>query len=783
MLCAQKDKSRGITKVVRAEHSLFLYSEHGMHRITPKNSRTVRISYTGRERFSDVKKAGVIATDAFADWSFEEQGESVFVRLPELTVKIDKKTGSYCYYNAEGTLLLAEREAESKELESFMTYSLVEEGAEVEEIQTADGKKNVVREAARVPAGEYYHTRLHFKFQEKEHLYGLGQYEEGFGSLRGETVYVHQANRQIAVPMFVSTLGYGILMDTYSPLIFNDTKYGSYLYSEVSEELDFYFMNGNNMQGVIKEYRFLTGKATMLPKWAFGYLQSQERYETQEEILSVVGEYRRRAISLDGIIQDWISWDGAKWGEKTFDKVRYPEPEKMTEELHKLGAHFMLSVWANPGETSDDYQEFLQAGYLLPASNTYNAYLPEARQMYWEQAKRGLFDKGVDAWWCDNSEPYAPEWTVSVKPEPSQLFGMYCKEAGNHLPAAELNSYAFYHAMGIYEGQRSATQEKRVFNLTRSGYTGQQRFGTVLWSGDISATWETYRRQIATGLGLCASGMPYWTVDIGAFFVKNGNSWYWKGDYDNTTEDLGYAELFTRWYQWGAFLPIFRGHGTDCRRELWMFEKEGTPFYEALLLANTLRYKLMPYIYSLAGRVWLEDSSMMRFLAFDYPTDETACTITDQYMFGDSIMVCPVTEPMYYGVNSTVLEGIVKTRRVYLPEGLWYDFYTNESYQGGQWIETDADISKIPLFVKAGAILPMAEVKSCTRDQKELSEIRVYAGADGEFRYYTDAGDGYGYENGEYSCVTLKWKEREQKFIAHKEWFAEGQNVRINIIK
>ena len=781
MLYAVKDKSREITKVVRKENSLVLYSEHGKHRLAPKNARTIRVTYTGREEFSTVKKNGVIATEVFADWTYEETADSIVVNMPELSVKINRQTGSYMYYAADGSLLLAECPAESKELESFTIYNLLDGSAETEEIQTADGKKHVVKEAKRIPVGESYHTRLKLRFQEDEHIYGLGQQEEGFGSLRGQMVFVHQANRQIAVPMFVSNKGYGILMDTYSPLIFSDTSYGTYLYSEVSGELDFYFMNGDTMAGVIKEYRYLTGKATLLPKWAFGYLQSQERYETQEEVLAVASEYRRRGIGLDGIIQDWISWDGAKWGEKSFDPVRYPEPDRMVEQLHDMDVHFMLSIWANPGETSDDYQEFLNAGFLLPASNIYNAYLPEARKMYWQQAKKGLFDKGVDAWWCDNSEPYTPEWNVQVKPEPVRIYSEYCREVGDHLPPEEMNSYAFYHAMGIYEGQRSTTKEKRVFNLTRSGHTGQQRFGTVLWSGDISATWDTLRRQIAAGLGLCASGLPYWTVDIGAFFIKSGNMWYWKGDYDNTIEDLGYAELFIRWYQWGTFLPIFRGHGTDCRRELWMFEH--TPFYEALLAANRLRYELMPYIYSLAGRTWLQDESMMRFLAFDYPTDEVACSIKDQYLFGDSLMVCPVTKPMYYGVNSAVLDGVAKTRPVYLPEGLWYDFYTNKAFNGGRWIEIEADISNIPVFVKAGAILPLAEFKESTAAQKDISEIRVYAGTDGEFTFYTDAGDGYGYEKGEYECATLKWDDKAQKLAMPEEWTKNGKMVKTEIIK
>lgn len=763
MLYAFKDKSRAITDVSRVGDSLVLISEHGKHKLTPKTPRTVRVTYTSREEFSSKAKESIVALDSFSNWTFEESEKLITLTMPELKVEICKATGSYKYFDASNKLLLAEKNFESKELQSFTTYSLVEEGAKVEEIQTADGKKRVVNQAEHKATGESYHTRLNLEFQDDEYIYGLGQHEEGFGSLRGQTLYVHQANRKIAIPVFVSNLGYGIFMDTNSPLIFSDTLYGTYIYCEASNELDYYFMNGGSMAGAIKEYRFLTGKAAMLPKWAFGYMQSQERYETQEEVLRVASEYRKRGIGLDCIVQDWISWDGAKWGDKNFDTNRYPSPKEMTDTLHDMDVRFMLSIWANPGESSDDFKQLKAAGFMLPATNVYNALLPEARKMYWDQANKGLFSNGVDAWWCDSSEPFTPEWNVSVKPEPSKLYNTYCKDVSNHLPCEELNSYSYYHALTMYDGQRSVTNDKRVCNLTRSAHTGQQRLGTILWSGDISASWDTYRRQIATGLGFSASGLPYWTVDIGSFFIKNSNAWFWKGDYDDTYNDLGYVELFTRWYQWGAFLPVFRGHGTDCRRELWYFDKEGTDFYDALLSVNRLRYELMPYIYSVAGRTWLNDESMMRFLAFDYPGDKTACEIKDQYMFGDSIMVCPVTQAMYYGVNSTPIENAPKTRKVYLPEGEWYDFYTEEKYSGGQWIETDADIKKIPLFVKAGAIIPMAQFKGSTAAQNEIDYIKVFKGADSEFGFYSDSGDGYAYEQGDYLYTTLSWNDKENR--------------------
>ena len=350
-----------------------------------------------------------------------------------------------------------------------------------EHIKTPDGTKEVVREAAKLQDGTLYHTRLFLEWQEQEALYGLGQNEEGITNLRGQIVYVHQANRKIAVPMLVSSLGYGILMDTYSPMIFQDTAFGSYLYTEADEEMDYYFMNGGSMEEVIREYRQLTGKASLLPKWAYGYIQSQERYETADEILRVAQEYRRREIGLDGIVLDWCSWEDNLWGQKTFDRARFENPTQMIEKLHELNVHFMISIWPNMDEKSDNYKEFREQGLLLPGSRIYNALTEQGRKLYWRQLEEGLFCHGVDAWWCDNSEPFTPEWNHVNQVEPSRMYEEYCNTAAMHLPASLGNAYALYHAQAVYEGQRATGEEKRVVNLTRSGYTGQQRYGTILW--------------------------------------------------------------------------------------------------------------------------------------------------------------------------------------------------------------------------------------------------------------------------------------------------------------
>ena len=774
MLYAMPWKSNRITKVERKEDALFLYSERGMHRIVFKNESVARITYTERESFSVRKKPGVIPSARLSDWTFCKDSEAVIVSAGNLKIVVNKEHASFSFYDGKGNLLLKERDTESKELEEFQSYEMADEdGAVIEKIITPDGTKEVIKEASRVAGEKLFHTRLHLQWQENEALYGLGQHEEGFLNLRGKTVYVHQANRKIAIPVLVSSLGYGILTDTYSPMVFQDTEQGVYLYTEADDELDYYFMNGNGLDGVVKEYRFLTGKAPLLPKWAFGYLQSQERYETEEEILQVAGEYRERGIGLDGIVLDWFSWEDGMWGQKTFDASRFPNPSEMIEKLHKMHAHFMISVWPTMDEKCDNYKEFKARKLLLPGSNAYNVFSEEGRELFWKQVNEGLFCHGIDAWWCDSSEPFTPEWNHKYRPEPAKLYAEYVDTTKDHMPAWATNAYALYHAMTLYEGQRKQQEdtekEKRVVNLTRSSYTGQQRYGTILWSGDTEATWSTFRKQIAAGLNFCAGGLPYWTTDIGAFFVKKGNQWFWQGDYEKGNDDLGYRELYVRWSQWACFLPVFRAHGTDCRRELWAFGKQGEMFYDALLGVNRLRYRLLPYIYSLAGEVWLKDTIMMKPLVFAFPQDVQVLDCKDQYLFGDRMMVCPVTEPMYYGVNSEPLHEVKRTHKVYLPEGeRWYDFWTEECYDGGQWLEVEAALEQIPLFVREGSIIPLykeeciPEFAAPYYEEGEL-EYRVYEGKDTVFALYEDAGDGYGYEQGEYQITMLEWKEKEKR--------------------
>lgn len=762
MLPVIKPKSRAIRSAERVGDELILRADFGTLCLAPKSADIVRVSYTPEGSgsggmFPMKERPGVVCGETFADWSFRESDDLIEMKLPGITAVVARQSGAVSFYGNDGKCLFAERSYEPKEFETFETYRLADAPQRTRVVQTADGAKEILEDPEKIPTGKAYHVRFHFTPGD-EALYGLGQQEKGFASLRGRTLYVHQANRKIAVPMFVSTAGYGVLTDTYSPFIFHDDADGAYLYLEADSELTYYFIAGA-MNEVIAGYRFLTGKATMLPKWAYGYVQSQERYESQEEILRTVEKSRELGIGMDCIVQDWFTWPANAWGQKSYDESRYPDPSGMISKLHEAHVHYMISIWPSMAEGTPDNEEMAARGLLLPASTVYDAFRKEARELYFEQLSRTHLSYGTDAWWCDSSEPFTPEWSHLIRMEESCIYREYCDEAGLRMSLPYANAYPLYHAMGIYEGQRAAMKElpaaeqKRVCNLTRSAYTGQQRYGTILWSGDTAASWETFRDQIAIGLHFCASGLPYWTTDVGAFFVKRGLNWYWDGHYDDATDNKGYCELYTRWYQFAAFLPMFRAHGTDCRRELWNFTGE---FYDALLAANRLRYRLMPYIYSEAGKVWLEDRSLIRFLAFDYPEDRDTWEIVDQFLFGEALMICPVVKPMYYGEDGETLEGEAKTREVYLPKGCdWYDFETGRKYAGGSTVTADAPLDRIPVFVKGGSVIPMREPALSTEEQTDPVVYRRF-GENARYEMYDDAGDGYAYEQGEYTLQRIE---------------------------
>jgi alpha-D-xyloside xylohydrolase len=767
MLEAPKKIKTTVTTIKEMTNALILCTEKGKIKIAPYADGIIRIVYTLSEEFSQTQSPGTVYPNNLCQWSYIENDVTITVKTKLIDLVIQKETCALAYYDKNGNLLVKEPERGGKTLIPFKSYKTVrDENSQIEKIETPDGIKEVVINARREFCKDLNHCRLEFDWAEDEALYGLGQQEEGTLNLRGTRRYIHQANMKIAIPFFISTKGYGVLLDTYSPVIFNDNEFGSYLYNEAADEMDFYFIHGNNFDEIISGYRFITGKAGLLPKWAFGYIQSQERYESEKEIIDTVLEYHRRNVPLDCIVLDWQSWEEGMWGQKSFDKKRFPDPEEMMKTLHNLGVHLMISIWPNMNKETENYKEMKEQNGLFPYSEIYNAFDQEARTLYWKQAKEGLFDKGIDAWWCDSSEPVSPEWNTKERPEPDQNYMEFHNSAKNYMDEELTNAYPLFHARAIYEGQRNETSEKRVVNLTRSAYTGQQKYGTILWSGDISANWNTLKNQISAGLNFCASGLPYWTLDIGAFFVKKGDLWFWNGDYEKGSEDPGYRELYTRWFQLGAFLPIFRSHGTDTRREIWNFGEKGEIFYDTIAKFIDLRYRLLPYIYSLAGMVSLKDYTIMRLLAFDFRNDPEVYGIKDQYMFGNAFMICPVTEPMHYGTNPEILCGREETRQVYLPQGAdWYDFWTNEKYTGGQSITAKATLDCLPVFVPSGSIIPMTEVAPNSRESSERDiRLAVYPGSDGTFTLYQDEQNNYNYEQGSYSTIEMIWNDANKIF-------------------
>ena len=775
MLKAIKPDMTKVIGVERQDESLMLNTENGKIMIEVCHSSIVRIVYTLEK---DIKKERGPALKGHkqkslkkSEWNYSVDAHTIRIDTERLKIIVNKATAAIMYYDQNNRLLLKETEKNPKELIPFDSYKTVfDENSRVRRIKTPDGMKEVLDEGKKVFDKKSYHSRLHFKWKQEEALYGMGQHEEGFLNLRGQRIYLHQGNLKIAIPMLVSTEGYGLLFDCYSPLIFNDSGFGSYIYGESQQQVEYYFIHGTNFDDIIGGYRFLTGRASMLPKWSFGFIQSLERYESSEELIETVKEYRKREVPIDGIVLDWQSWEGELWGQKTFDKTRFSNPKSMIQKLHDLDVHFMISIWPNMSRDSENFKEMAKAKCNLPQSEIYDAYRQEARELYWQQAYQGLFVHGIDAWWCDSSEPFTPEWNEQVRPEPDQNYLAFYNVLSQYSDPQYSNAYALFHAQGIYEGQRSVMADKRVVNLTRSGYHGQQKYGVILWSGDISAKWSTLKKQVPAGLNLCASGLPYWTFDIGGFFVKQGQPWFWDGDFESGNEDLGYRELYTRWYQLGAFLPIFRSHGTDTRREIWCFGEKGEMFYDAINKYTKLRYRLLPYIYSIASGVHFRQETMMRILAFDYQEDVEVYDIKDQFMFGKQIMVCPICEPMYYGPDSIKIENVSRTRQLYLPgKNMWYDYWTSQVYEGRQWIRVDAPIDILPLFIPAGSILPMAkEVQSTNALDNGSYDLQIYCGASGKFTLYLDEGNNYNYEKDECVFIDIHWNDTEKELVIEK---------------
>lgn len=642
------------------------------------------------------------------------------------------------------------------------------------QITTIDGERTVAEHLEKFNDRNAYEFEIKFDLMDDEYIYGLGSDEENIFNHRGKTQYLVQANMKIPMPVFISSNKYACLFNHGCNMIVKDDKNGLNVWGDCADQIDLFYVLGNTFDEIVSGIRKLTGKATMLPKWAFGYWQSKEHYKSSTELIAVVREYRKRNIPIDCIVQDWRYWPEGQWGQKSFDSCRYPVNSGFVNVLHQMNVKIMISIW--PNMTNCPNQEEMEAKNLLLLDNsTYDAFNPVARKLFWQQANNGLYCHGLDAWWCDSTEPFCDiEWGGTKKLISKARFALLNHHACKYIDPTKANLYALYNSKAIYDGQKKIAPQKRVVNLTRSGYIGQQRYGSIVWTGDVSARWSVLQSNITNMINFSLTGNPYITFDIGGFFVGNlkcfkertgnkdlTNPWFWNGDYEEGVNDLGYRELYTRWLQVGTFMPVFRSHGGDTPREIWQFGDETSMFYQSILKFIRLRYKFMPYLYSIAAQVHFNNKTFMRPLFFDFPMDKNVKNISNQYLFGHNLMVCAVTKPMYYKANSITIKHSSFKIEVYLPKGLkWYDFWTNEKYDGGQFIESVATIDRIPLFIKEGSIIPMCLDKVINAVDCKNTTLFIYPGKDGEFVFYDDKGDGdFVKEN----LTEILWDNKNQK--------------------
>jgi len=573
-----------------------------------------------------------------------------------------------------------------------------------------------------------------------EGFYGLGQHQAGVWNYHGESVDLSQENTNIAIPMLLSSKGYGIFWNNAArSRVNNRFVHVMYISSEVADTIDYYFIYGPNFDKIIAGYRELTGQAPLFGRWAYGFWQCKNRYRSQEEITGVAQKYRDLHLPVDGIVQDWFWWN--RKGEHVFNK-NYPDPKGMVDKLHDLNFHLMISVWPFFEPGSKEYEDMDKHGYFIDRTKVahlpyhqkgmavYDATNPEARKYYWNLMDQHLFKIGVDAWWLDTTEPETEGQEENI------LLGHKLSIGSGDRYA---NIFPLMTTKAVYEGQRSASEQKRVLILSRSAFAGAQRNSVTAWSGDVLSDWMSFKRQIPAGLNFSVSGLPYWTTDIGGF-ISGGD-----------LSDPKFRELFVRWFQFGAFSPVFRVHGTRYNpdeNELWSYGPEAG---KILLQYDNLRYRLLPYIYSLAWKTTSESYTPMRPLVMDFRNDVSAQNVGDQFMYGPAFLVNPVTDP-----GAT-------TRRVYFPEAKWYDFWTGEAASSGKFADVTATLERMPLYVRAGSIVPMGpEEEYASQKPVNPIEVRIYPGADGDFTLYEDEGDTYNYEKGKYATIPLHWNDATQ---------------------
>ena len=692
----------------------------------------VRVTYATGTEIADVKSLAVVTSPVSVKWEKGENKEAYTLTGSHLKVSVDKQSGAVTFMDATGKVILQESP----------------NGRKVAPATQAGITGNSCAQAFALPADEG--------------IYGLGQHQQGVWNYRaggaqgsGVNVRLAQANMEVGVPVITSSRGYMLLWDNPAVTTISAGSMGANgaganemrWASEFGKAIDYYFCYGDGtISSAMKAYRHLTGDAPLMPKWMLGFWQCKERYASQEELLGVAKRYRDMKVPVDGIIQDWQYWPPGDntWGSHQFDPARYPDPVAMFKELHDEHYHALISVWAKFDLNSANSKELNANGGMFPQitryvfppgqGQWYDPFADKGRELYWKQINEQLFAKGVDGWWLD-----APEPEIN-----GMAFRTYDTPLGKGYEV--YNAYPLMHSKGIYEGQRATTNEKRVVILTRSAYAGQQRNSAITWSGDIQGTWQVLKNQIPAGLNFSLSGIPYWNTDTGGFF---GNRSAGNGNPTNPQ----YQELFARWFQFSAFCPMFRVHGSyglNPGKEIWRFDDKTQNIMRQYL---NLRYRLLPYLYSVAWDVTANGQTFMRPLVMDFAGDPQAANVGSEYLFGPSILVTPVTTA-----------GATR-QPVYLPagKGPWINFWTGAMAIGGQSVETEAPVDTLPLYVRPGSILPLGPLLQYSSEKPaDPIELRIYAGANGSFTLYEDEGDSYRYEKGAFATIPLAWDDATQ---------------------
>ena len=631
-------------------------------------------------------------------------------------------------------------------------------------------------------------VRQTFLPEADEAFYGLGILQDGQLNLRGKTRYMVQDNTEDYVSIVQSVKGYGLFWDNPSPTTFRDDADGMLFESEVGEVVDYYFIWGGDADGVIAGIRSLTGRVPMLPLWSYGFMQCRERYRSSAELLAALHGYRERGIPLDCIIQDWQYWgNNYLWNAMEFLNDDFRNAQAMIDEVHAQHAKLMISIWSSFGPMTKQYRELAEQGHLLdmgtwPRSGLpdwpprmeypsgvrpYDPFSAEARDLYWRYLSK-MWDMGLDAWWMDSTEPdHHP-----LQPDKDADFELMTAEGSLR---SVRNAYPIVGVEGVYDHQRVVSQDRRVTILTRSAWAGQQRTGANTWSGDVNSRWDVLRAQIPAGLGFALTGNPNFNTDCGGFFPGGYNR---RGATATCAQNPRFQELYVRWLQYGAFSPMMRSHGESSRREIWEFGAPGEPVYDAIAKTIRLRYALLPYIYAVSHEVTAADGTFQRALVMDFSADKAVWERGDEFLFGRSLLVAPVVRAQYtpeeVGWQDTPVDfSGERSTQVYLPKGTdWYDFHTGERFKGGQTLTRPTHLDTVPLFARAGAIIPIGpDVQYSGEKPWDDLEIRVYPGADGQFTLYEDEGDGYAYEQGACSEITFTLKGNTLSVGARKGSF------------